>query len=263
MTGPKNAGSFLDSLRSQPSYPPKQQRLMATALGLLLFALAFVIYRDRNFWFPEPQQAADQSQDSTVAGAKKSAKARKTSARHRQPHTRMVARTDAPVREESDGATVSRTTLPPLEIEVIAGNVRRTVHSRNTALQIDLSHGSTALAAAKPDAPTETETAAGATTNAAERVQVSAEVPNVVTHSVAPGYPIIARQMKVQGSVILQALIDRDGLIQELHVVSGPPILSGAAQEAVKQWHFRPYYQGSEAVETQAKITVNFTISTN
>jgi protein TonB len=69
--------------------------------------------------------------------------------------------------------------------------------------------------------------------------------------------------MKVQGSVILQALIGKDGVIQNLRVVSGPHILAGAAQDAVRQWHFKPHFEGSEAVETQAKITVNFTISTN
>jgi protein TonB len=69
--------------------------------------------------------------------------------------------------------------------------------------------------------------------------------------------------MKVQGSVILQALIGRDGAIQNLHVVSGPPILAGAAEQAVRQWRFKPHYLGNEAVETQANITVNFTISTN
>ena len=63
--------------------------------------------------------------------------------------------------------------------------------------------------------------------------------------------------------MILQALVGRDGLIQNVRVISGPPILASAAQEAVKQWHFKPHYEGSEAVETQAKITVNFVISTN
>jgi outer membrane biosynthesis protein TonB len=52
-------------------------------------------------------------------------------------------------------------------------------------------------------------------------------------------------------------------LIQDLRVLGGPPILANAAQEAVRQWHFKPHYQGVEAVETQARITVNFTISTN
>jgi outer membrane biosynthesis protein TonB len=45
--------------------------------------------------------------------------------------------------------------------------------------------------------------------------------------------------------------------------MSGPQILASAAEDAVRQWHFRPHLQGTEAVETQAKITVNFTISTN
>ena len=92
---------------------------------------------------------------------------------------------------------------------------------------------------------------------------MSAGAAEVVSQPVQPGYPMLARQMRVQGSVILQALIGRDGLIQDLRVLSGPPILATAAQEAVRQWRFKPHYLGSEAVETQAKITVNFTISTN
>jgi len=92
---------------------------------------------------------------------------------------------------------------------------------------------------------------------------MSSDTAEVVSRPVRPDYPLLARQMKVEGSVILQVLIGRDGLIQNLHVLSGPPILASAAEEAVKQWHFKPHYQGADAVETQAKITVNFTISTN
>jgi protein TonB len=61
----------------------------------------------------------------------------------------------------------------------------------------------------------------------------------------------------------MQALIGRDGLIQDLRVLSGPPILAAAAEEAVRQWHFKPHLVGSLPVETRANITVNFTISTN
>lgn len=68
--------------------------------------------------------------------------------------------------------------------------------------------------------------------------------------------------MKVQGSVVIQALIGADGDIQDLRVLSGPSILASAAQEAVRQWRFKPYLQNGQPVETQAKITVNFTIST-
>ena len=92
---------------------------------------------------------------------------------------------------------------------------------------------------------------------------MSSDTSSIVTRSVRPNYPLLARQMKVQGSVILQALIGRDGIIQNLRVVSGPHILASAAQDAVRQWHFKPHLEGAEAVETEAKITVNFTISTN
>ena len=131
-------------------------------------------------------------------------------------------------------------------------------------MRVELQAGSPPPAqVAEPAADDANTTAASVTSNAAERVQVSADTDDLVARSVRPGYPMLARQMKVEGSVILMALIGRDGMIQDLRVVSGPPILANAAQEAVRQWHFKPHYQGSEAVETQAKITVNFTISTN
>jgi protein TonB len=62
--------------------------------------------------------------------------------------------------------------------------------------------------------------------------------------------------------VTLEALIGRDGTIQDLDVVSGAPILADAANAAVRQWHFKPHVQGDETVETNAKIKVNFIIST-
>jgi protein TonB len=68
--------------------------------------------------------------------------------------------------------------------------------------------------------------------------------------------------MKVQGAVAIQALIGASGEIQDLRILSGPSILASAAQEAVRQWRFKPYLQNGQPVETQARITVNFTIST-
>ena len=95
------------------------------------------------------------------------------------------------------------------------------------------------------------------------RIKLAGDTAQVVERPVEPNYPPLARQMKVQGAVILQALISRDGKIQELQIVSGPDILAAAAREAVKQWHFRPFYQNGRPVESQARVTVNFTISTN
>jgi len=99
--------------------------------------------------------------------------------------------------------------------------------------------------------------------SAAGRVELSPQIQQRLTVAVPPDYPLLARQMKVQGAVSLQALIARDGTIQELQILSGPEILATAAREAVKQWHFKPYLQSGQPVETQARITVNFTISTN
>ena len=252
------------------SQEPKQRRMMVIALTLLLVALGFVLYNDRDFWFPETQEAEDQQQarPATNVAAQPSVVSKSSQAVNRSGHTGVVvAKTkpgDAAATAPSDppSTTVSRTVLPPLEVEVVAGNVHRSVRPGTNSVRVDLQQGSPALTVAEPTV-VDNQTAASVTNVAAERVQMSADTADVVSRPVKPGYPLLARQMKVQGSVILQALIGRDGLIQDLRVVSGPPILANAAQEAVKQWHFKPHYLGPEAVETQARITVNFTISTN
>ena len=148
-------------------------------------------------------------------------------------------------------------------MEVVAGDTHRTIRPGSSSVRVSLQPGSPAQPVTVAGATGDTETAANVTSNAAERVQISTNASEIVTSPVRPNYPLLARQMKVQGSVILQALIGKDGIIQNLRVVSGPRILAAAAEDAVRQWQFKPHIVGGEAVETQAKITVNFTISTN
>jgi TonB family protein len=158
----------------------------------------------------------------------------------------------------------NRAALPPLEIEVVAGDQHRMIQPINPSLKVDLQTGSAPISApatVPPSQPTSTDGASVAT-NAGERVRLSADTAEHVARPVEPNYPMLAKQMKVQGSVVLQALIGREGGIQDLRVLSGPAILSTAAMDAVKQWRFRPYFQGGQSVETEARITVNFTIST-
>ncbi len=251
--------------KARQLYSPKQQRMMVTALTLLLIALGFVLYQDRDFWFPDMQEANEQSQQTTPGTSGASATptlharaVRKTSRKHEAQPKEVEVATPAP------GATITaRTVLPPLEVEVVAGSVHRTLRPGSNSVRVEMQAEDASVAVADPPEARNRDNAASVTSNAAERVQVSAEETDLVTRSVKPGYPMLARQMKVQGSVVLQALIGRDGLIEELRVLSGPPILANAAEEAVKQWHFKPHFQGAEAVETQTKITVNFTISTN
>jgi periplasmic protein TonB len=75
---------------------------------------------------------------------------------------------------------------------------------------------------------------------------------------VEPVYPHIAAISGIQGQVKLHAIIARDGRIQSLNVISGPPLLVRAALEAVEQWRYRPYVLNGEAVEVETFITVNF-----
>jgi protein TonB len=75
---------------------------------------------------------------------------------------------------------------------------------------------------------------------------------------VEPVYPHIAVLTGMQGQVKLHAIIARDGTIQSLSAVSGPPLLVRAALDAVGQWRYRPYILNGEAVEVETFITVNF-----
>jgi TonB family protein len=261
------------------SQEPKQRRTMVIALTLLLVSLGFVLYRDRDFWFPDtqeaevqslPQQAAHEpaTQSQTAVRKPSSPRNRKSHGKTPQPRAAIPAVDPPPddslATASAPPVSITRTVLPPLEVEVVAGDDHRTVRPGTNSVRVELQPQTSSQAASPAPAPSGApDTAASVTTNAAEHVQISADTAEVVSRPVKPGYPLLARQMKVQGSVILQAMIGRDGLIQDLHVLSGPPILASAAQEAVKQWHFKPHYQGADTVETQAKITVNFTISTN
>ncbi len=83
----------------------------------------------------------------------------------------------------------------------------------------------------------------------------------LLIHQVKPAYPPIALTAHVQGEVILQAVIGKDGTIQNLRVVSGHPMLIKSAVDAVQQWRYRPYLLNNEPVEVETQIRVTFTIS--
>jgi protein TonB len=75
-----------------------------------------------------------------------------------------------------------------------------------------------------------------------------------------PPYPAIARQARIEGIVILAATISKTGTIENLHVISGPPLLAGAAIEAVKDWRYRPYLLNQQPVEVETTIHIVFTL---
>ncbi|HZQ17315.1 MAG TPA: energy transducer TonB [Terriglobales bacterium] len=91
-------------------------------------------------------------------------------------------------------------------------------------------------------------------------VRTSVMMEGNLIHKVEPQYPAVAQQLHIEGSVIIQAWISREGFIERAQVVSGHPLLVHAALEAVRQWRYRPYYLNHEPVEVETEITVNFVI---
>ena len=252
-------------LKPRPIVAPRQSRVadssqprrLVLALVLLLVALIGVVVKDRQFWFGSQPSALDSdTSESTVTsrtapkGTAPSVPAVKTvsaPARRAQSTAVLAAKTQNPVAATSSeakpagAATISRTVLPPLDVEVVAGDNHRTIRPGSNATKVEITR------------PGQSADRFSAATNAAERESLSADAQQ-------PSYPLLAQHMNVQGSVVLQAVIGADGVIQDLHVITGPAILASAAQQAVREWHFKPILQNGQAVETKAKITVNFNI---
>ncbi len=80
----------------------------------------------------------------------------------------------------------------------------------------------------------------------------------MLVHRVDPTYPHEAAAQKLQGPVVLEATIARDGSVEDLKIVRGYFLLSRAAIAAVKQWRFKPYMINGRAAQTQTTITINF-----
>jgi protein TonB len=95
-----------------------------------------------------------------------------------------------------------------------------------------------------------------------QRVRVSQGVSQgLLVRKVNPTYPPLARQARISGTVVLRAVISKDGSIENLTLVSGHPMLAPAAIDAVKQWKYKPYLLNGEPVEVDTEVQVNFTLA--
>jgi len=258
---------------SQPSFgddfAQKQRRQMLIALTLLLAALIVILTKDREFWFPSAPALQSESEplEETSPEPRSQSEAATTTTQptaptrlKAKPHTPPAAAAEPNPTSGSAPVVTSRAVLPPLGVEVVTGDQHGTVQVDSNSVNVDLGPKT-------PSAPTQASSAQPTSNpvgvaDAAARVHLSPGTAQLLSHPVEPKYPLLAKEMKIQGAVVLEALIGRDGIIQHLHLLSGPTILSAAAREAVRQWRFKPYLQSGEAVETEARITVNFTIWT-
>jgi periplasmic protein TonB len=92
-------------------------------------------------------------------------------------------------------------------------------------------------------------------------VQLSHMSEGDLIRKVLPTYPPLARSARIQGTVVLKAMISKQGTIENLQLLSGHPMLAPAAIEAVRQWRYRPYVLNNEPVEVETQITVNFALN--
>jgi len=272
----QNSSTEIGRPLPQAAVEQQQRRRMLIALGVLLLALVAVLIKDRQFWFPPGPSSDSETPEQSVPMSRplpRSAKAVTPAApaEHAtpvpvqvRPKSKRVPATARSAETQSAMSPVitatNRAVLPPLEVEVVAGNQHRAISPGDSSVKLDMQPGA-ADTSQEITAPAPSQDTASAASHVVAHVQLVPGSAQVVSR-VDPSYPLLAKQMKVQGAVILEALISKTGSIQDIQVLSGPAILSEAAREAVKQWHFKPYYQGGRAVETEARITVNFTIST-
>ncbi len=84
--------------------------------------------------------------------------------------------------------------------------------------------------------------------------------PGMLIARIEPRYPDLARRARIQGVVVITAVIGKDGRIVSLNAVSGHPMLVPAALDAVRQWRYRPYILNTQPVEVETRVEVNFTL---
>ena len=237
----------------------QQSRKLLIALGLLLVALVAVLINDRQFWFGTEQATIESDMPETQPVAQTTPAPVVIPER---PVAVPVARkpVSAPKVEvnttpaELPAVATTRTALPPLDVEVVAGSKHSEIHPPAPA-KVEVPSSSLTASSIQP-APS-----IQPVTEAAQRepiTRTAAIQPPQASYRTT--YPVLAQHMNVQGSVVLQAVIGADGMIEDLRVLSGPAILSAAAQQAVREWRFKPMFQNGQAVESKAKITVNFSI---
>ncbi|MGA7931653.1 MAG: energy transducer TonB [Candidatus Sulfotelmatobacter sp.] len=230
------------------------RRLLALAL-LAVFVLVVVKYHDwfRNILAGGSNEVHRSKFDTTAEepGPVSPAKSPRTGSKHGADAVQPGPETELTL---APGITGSVVWWPP-EVEVISGgNRRRMIRTHSDSISVDLQQRHTFASPFVQNVDARQETGE---INAAEKIRLS---PGSAELASPPAF-LASQQTKMEGVVMLLARIGKDGSIQDLQVIRGPEVLSAAALEAVKQWHFQPYYESGRAVEKDAQITVRFAIS--
>ncbi len=92
----------------------------------------------------------------------------------------------------------------------------------------------------------------------AEKKLTKAEALSAATSKVEPEYPALARQLKIAGSVELEAVVGESGSVEKVNIVSGNPVLTKAGLEALMKWKFKPVVADGKPVKAIAPVTFDF-----
>lgn len=81
---------------------------------------------------------------------------------------------------------------------------------------------------------------------------------NNATTKVQPDYPAMAKQLKIEGQVELEAVVSENGVVEKVNIVSGNPVLTRPAVDAIKKWKFSPFTEGGKTVKAVVPVSMNF-----
>ena len=81
---------------------------------------------------------------------------------------------------------------------------------------------------------------------------------DAVTNKVTPDYPAIAKQLKIQGVAEVEAVIGENGSVEHVKTVSGSPVLTKAASEALLKWKFKPFTEDGKPIKVVATLSFTF-----
>jgi protein TonB len=262
--------------RSVPSRPPARRRtsdrstafLRVAAIGVAFFAVGYTFsqpltkagrsaaqisratWEKTQGWFEEPRVEAHTSTSELAEMDEPDPPQRpgKSSARIRVVPVRTTVA--APAQPASKPAASAPAALPPDQGQMTAA--------------VSSVHIPESIASPFPGVATVRNVAASITPvllNALEPITVPEQLSEkLLLEKVEPNYPEKAVRAGLQGPVVLQAWIGRDGRIRDLKLIRGSLLLGQAACEAVKQWRYKPYLLNGQAVEAETYVTVDFTL---
>jgi TonB family protein len=160
----------------------------------------------------------------------------------------------APPASNAESSSASEHVVTPTTAESQAADARsRKPHSRRQMMMLNRAAAAEAAAAAA-------EEASSAGGEAPINVAPAVMEANLVASRV-PAYPEVAKAEHIEGPVVVQAVISKDGTVDRVHVIEGDRLLRDAASEAVRRWRYKPYLLNGKPVEVATTVTVDFKLN--